>query len=111
VILISLILAALTFNPAIAPRPSSVTEGYLTARPMSSDFSCAPGAICASTKHYRNGCYYNNFWVKGVQGGTPLAIDVTQTGPQGSVVYVYWVNNTNKTIKLTSVASLKYYCP
>lgn len=110
-ILISLILAALTFGPAIAPHPSGATEGFLSARPISPDFSCAPGAICASTTHNRNGCYYNNYWVKGSQGGTPLAIDVTQTGPQGSPTYLYWVNNTNKTIKITSFASLKFYCP
>jgi hypothetical protein len=111
VILISLILAALTFNPAIAPHPSTVTEGYLDARPIQPDFSCAPGAICASAKFHTNGCYYNNFWNPGVKGGTPLSIDVTQTGSNGSVVYIYWINNTNKTLKITSVASLKYYCP
>jgi hypothetical protein len=110
VILISLILAALTFSPAHAPQPSGVGEGFLTARPISPDATCAPGDICASTTFNHNGCLFNNFWVKGSQGGTPLAIDVTQTGPNGSPVYVYWVNNTNKSIKIISVASTKYYC-
>jgi hypothetical protein len=109
VILISLILAALTFNPAIAPHPSGVTEGYLNARPIQPDFTCAPGAICASSKFHTNGCYFNNFY-NGSVGGTPLAVNVTQTGPQGSVVYVYWINNTNKTLKIISMASAKFYC-
>jgi hypothetical protein len=111
VILISLILAALTFSPAIAPHPAGVTEGFLAARPISPDASCAPGAICASTTHYRNGCYYNNFWVKNSKGGTPLAINVTQTGANGSPVYIYWINNTNKTLKIVNYAYAKFYCP
>jgi hypothetical protein len=109
VILISLILAALTFNPALAPHPAGPVEGYVSAKPIQPDFTCAPGAICASKKFYTNGCYFNNFY-NGSEGGTPLAVNVTQTGPQGSVVYIYWINNTNKTIKIISVASAKFYC-
>lgn len=111
-ILISLILAALTFSPAVAPRPAAgPVEGYLEAKVLSPDFTCKPGAICASTTITRNGCFVNNFWVKGVKGGTPLAIDITQTGSSGSKTYVYWVNNTNTNIGITSAAYAKFYCP
>lgn len=109
-ILISLILAALTFSPAIAPRPSGVTEGFLSARAISPDATCDSGHICASTTFHTNGCYFNNFW-NGSVGGTPLTIDVTQTGSNGSPVYIYWVNSTNKTLKIISMAKVKYYCP
>jgi hypothetical protein len=43
VILISLILAALTFNPALAPHPAGPVEGYVSAKPIQPDFTCAPG--------------------------------------------------------------------
>lgn len=109
--LISLILAALTFSPAIAPHPAGVTEGMLSARAISPDATCKPGAICASTTFHTNGCFFNNFWQKGVKGGTPLALDVTQTGSNGSPVYIYWVNNTNKDIGITGNVYLKFYCP
>jgi hypothetical protein len=108
--LMSLLLAAVTFNPAGAPRPQlTATEGYIQAPPISPDATCKPGKICASKKFYHNGCFFNNFW-NGTNGGTPLAIDVTQTGPQGSVVYVYWVNNTNTNIAIKGNAEAKYYC-
>ena len=58
----------------------------------------------------RNGCLVNNFW-NSSKGGTPLTIDVTETGKNGSKVYVYWVNATNATIKITSMASANYYYP
>lgn len=111
-ILISLILAALTFSPAIAPRAAHVpTEGYLQARAISPDSTCMPGAICAHTTFNVNGCYYNNVWQKNVKGGTPLALDITETGGSGSTVHIYWVNNTNTTIAIRGMAYLNYYCP
>lgn len=112
-ILMSLLLAAVTFNPAMAPRAGiAPAEGSVQANVISPDKTCKPGDICASA-HLpvnRNGCYVNNFW-NGSVGGTPLTIDVTQTGPNGSTVYIYWVNATNKNIGITGNAMAKYYCP
>lgn len=107
--LMSVLLAAVTFNPAIAPRPA--TEGIVQAQAISPDSSCAPGAICAKAlmPSPRNGCFFNNFW-NGVVGGTPLTVNVTQTGPGGHPVYIYWVNATNKTIVITGKAAAKFYC-
>ncbi len=111
--LLSLLLAAVTFNPAAAPAQrfhSGPMEGYIAARSISPDNNCKPGAICASTTFNINGCFFNNFW-NGSKGGTPLTIDVTQTGGNGSKVYVYWVNATNKTISIAGQAQAKYFCP
>ncbi len=108
--LMSVLLSAITFNPAMAPRQSGFVEGYIRANVISPDKSCAPGAICASTTFNKNGCYFNNFW-NSSEGGTPLTIDVTQTGSNGSKVYIYWVNATNTAIGIKSMASAKYYCP
>ena len=107
---LSLLFSALTLNPAIAPRMHAPTEGIVQAQVLSPDSSCKPGAICASTTFYTNGCFFNNFW-NSSKGGTPLTIDVTQTGGNGSKVYVYWINSTNKTIGITGNAQAKYYCP
>jgi hypothetical protein len=110
---LSLLLSAITFNPALAPRSTGSVEGFVTAQALSPDATCKPGAICASTNLpvKRNGCYANNFY-NGTNGGTPLSVELTQTGPNGSVVYIYWINatNTSLTIKGTG-ASAKYYCP
>ena len=59
----------------------------------------------------RNGCHVNNFWQKNVKGGSPLTIDVTETGGNGSKVFIYWVNATSLTITITGMASANYYCP
>jgi hypothetical protein len=109
-LLTSLLLSVITLNPAMTP-PSAVgaSQGYITANAISPDSTCKPGAICASFKFNRNGCFFNNFW-NGSNGGTPLAIDVSQTGGNGSAVWIYWVNNTNKNISITNKASAKYYC-
>jgi hypothetical protein len=108
---LSLLLAAATFNPAIAPRThTGPIEGFITAPSISPDSNCGPGKICASTTFNTNGCFFNNFW-NGSKGGTPLTIDVTQTGGNGSKVYIYWVNATNKTISIAGNAQAKYYCP
>jgi hypothetical protein len=107
--LMSLLLAAVTFNPAMVQRPAFANEGTIYAKTITPDKSCKAGDICASAKFNRNGCFFNNFW-NGSTGGTPLTIDVTQTGPQGSVVYIYWVNTTNKTLTITGQAVAKYYC-
>ena len=111
-LLMSLLLSVITLNPAMAP-PSArgFTQGYVQAGPISPDSTCQPGAICASSKtFYRNGCFFNNFW-NNSNGGTPLAIDITETGPNGSPVYIYWVNNTNTNILITGKATANYYCP
>ena len=112
-ILMSLLLAAVTFNPALAPRAGvAPAEGIVQGAVISPDAVCKSGAICAKARLpvNRNGCYVNNFW-NGSVGGTPLTIDVTQTGPMGSAVYIYWVNATNLNITITGTAQAKYYCP
>jgi hypothetical protein len=112
-ILIPFLLAAATFNPAIAQNaPNGPYEGTVQADAISPDKGCNPGAICASARLpvNRNGCFVNNFW-NDSQGGTPLTIDVTQTGAQGSKVFIYWINATNKTIGIKGQAMAKYYCP
>ncbi len=106
---LSLLLSAITFNPAMA-HSTGPAEGFIQAQAISPDKTCKPGAICASYTFNRNGCFFNNFWQKNAKGGTPLAIDVTQTGSNGSPVYVYWVNNTNTSIAITGMAYAKYYC-
>lgn len=109
--LLSVLLSAITFNPAMPPHEATgATEGYIQAASISPDNTCKPGAICASTTFNKNGCFFNNFW-NSSKGGTPLTIDVTQTGGSGSKVYVYWVNATNTTISITGSAQAKYYCP
>jgi hypothetical protein len=109
-LLMSLLLSVITLNPAMAP-PSATghVEGYIMADSISPDSTCKPGGICASYKFNRNGCFFNNFWNNN-SGGTPLAIDITQTGGNGSPVYIYWINNTNKNIVITGKATAKYYC-
>jgi hypothetical protein len=108
-----MLLSAITFNPAMAPARTTVSEGLVYARAIEPDASCKPGAICASANLpvKQNGCYANNFY-NGTNGGTPLSVELTQTGGNGSVVYIYWVNATNKTLTLKgSGAVAKYYCP
>lgn len=110
-LLTSLLLSVVTLNPAIAPRAQmGPTEGTISAGPISPDFTCKPGDICASKTVHRNGCFYANLWTK-TNGGTPLAIDVTETGNSGSPTYVYWVNNTNKNIAIAGSARANFYCP
>jgi hypothetical protein len=110
--LLSVLLSAITFNPAMAaPRMGSIS-GTVDANPIEPDATCKPGKICASQRLpvNRNGCLVNNFW-NSSKGGTPLTIDVTETGKNGSKVFVYWVNATNTTITITKMASANYYCP
>jgi len=61
-LLMSLLLSVITLNPAMTP-PSATghVEGYITANSISPDSTCKPGAICASFKFNRNGCFFNNF--------------------------------------------------
>jgi hypothetical protein len=110
-LLTSLLLSVITLNPAMAP-PSATgyITGYITADAISPDSVCKPGDICASTKIKRNGCFFNNLW-NSSYGGTPLAVNVSETGSNGSTVWVYWVNNTNKNISITNKASANFYCP
>jgi hypothetical protein len=110
-LLISLLLSAITQNPAMTPMSAmGAAEGYVQGRPISPDGTCKPGEICASAQFNRNGCFFNNVW-NNANGGTPLAIDVTQTDGNGSTVLIYWVNNTNKNIRIAGNATVKYYCP
>ncbi|MFY9740007.1 MAG: hypothetical protein WAK11_13310 [Candidatus Cybelea sp.] len=108
----SLLLSVITLNPAMAPASmTGFTQGYVQASPISPDSTCKPGAICAWKKNFtRNGCFFNNFWNNST-GGTPLAIDITETGPNGSPVYIYWVNNTSTNVLITGKASANFYCP
>jgi hypothetical protein len=108
--LMSFLLAALTLNPAVAIHPSiGATEGYIEAEPMGVT-NCKPGAICAFKKTTLHGCFINNVW-NNSKGGTPLAIDVSETGGSGTTTWVYWVNNTNKTLGITGKATAHFYCP
>jgi hypothetical protein len=108
--LMSVLLSAITFNPAIAPGAAmGGTSGTIHANAISPDSNCKPGAICASSTFHKNGCYFNNMWNSGT-GGTPLTVDVTETGNNGSKVYVYWVNATNQTIGIKGTANANYYC-
>lgn len=107
----SMLLSVITLNPAMTPRADmGMREGFISAGPISPDKVCKPGDICASKTVNMNGCFYINFWNK-TNGGTPLAIDVTQTGGKGSNTYVYWVNDTNKNISIAGSATAKFYCP
>jgi hypothetical protein len=107
----SLLLSVVTLNPAMAPRAHmGKTEGTISAGPISPDKVCKPGDICASKTVAQNGCFYVNFWNKS-SGGTPLTIDVTQTGSSGANTYIYWVNSTNKNISIAGNAMAKFYCP
>jgi hypothetical protein len=87
-------------------------SGSVQGNPISPDFSCKAGAICATAALpvKRNGCFVNNF-SNGSIGGTPLTIDLTETGKSGSNVHVYWVNATNAPITITSKTKANYYCP
>ncbi|HEX4013875.1 MAG TPA: hypothetical protein VHX17_08310 [Candidatus Cybelea sp.] len=110
-LLTSLLLSVVALNPAMAPRAHmGPTEGTISAGPFSPDKVCKPGDICASKTVNQNGCFYANFWNKS-NGGTPLTIDVTQTGSSGSNTYIYWVNSTNKNISIAGSAMAKFYCP
>jgi hypothetical protein len=109
--LLSVLLSAITFNPVMAGQGMTLS-GVVEANPIQPDAMCKPGGICASARLpvNRNGCHVNNFW-NGSKGGTPLTIDITETGGNGSKVFVYWVNATNKIITITGMASANFYCP
>lgn len=108
--LFSLILSAITFAPAMASHVfPTVRSGVIFADAISPDKSCAPGKICASLKtNIGKGCFVNNLYKKGSYGGTPLAINITETG--SSTTFIYWVNDTDTTIGITGKASANYYC-
>ncbi|MBV8067385.1 MAG: hypothetical protein JO113_05380 [Candidatus Eremiobacteraeota bacterium] len=110
--LMSVLLSAITFAPAMAPRDTGSIGGYVQGDVISPDKTCKPGDICAkaSMPSPRNGCFFNNFW-NSTKGGTPLTIDVTETGKSGSPVYIYWVNATNIAIAITGKAYANFYCP
>jgi hypothetical protein len=111
--LTSILLSAITFNPAMAPSAEfGSIQGTLQADVISPDSTCKPGAICAkkSMPSPRNGCFFNNFYNSST-GGTPLTVNVTETGSNGSPVYIYWVNATNLSISIKGKASANFYCP
>lgn len=105
-ILASLVLAVVTFNPAFPPHQTP-NEEMVGARTVSPDGTCKPGVVCAmiTVTGQHNNCFFNNV-DNGVKGGTPLTIDVTLTGPQGSPVYVYWVNATSTNITINGGVAL-----
>ena len=109
--LLSVLLSAITFEPAMQQHaPMMGARTGVIQSDMMPDSSCKPGAICASSKTtLGKGCFFNNYWKKNNTGGTPLTIDVTETG--SSTTWVYWVNATNQTIGITGKASANYYCP
>lgn len=109
--LLSVLLAVTTFMPAMAPHAfASGRTGTIYADAISPDKACQPGSICASkTTSLGKGCFFNNFYKKNpAYGGTPLAVNVTETN--SSTTYVYWVNNTASAIMITGKASANYYC-
>jgi len=108
-ILMSLLLAALSFNPAM-PARTVPTEGYIQGALVDGQTTCKPGHICASATTTLHGCFVNNFY-NGTQGGSPLTIDVTQTGGSGTKTYIYWINTYYKNIVISGNAQAKYYCP
>jgi len=110
-LLIPVLLSAITFNPAAAAM--TPLQGYVHADVVpASSSTCAAGAICGkgTLPVKRNGCYVDNFY-NGSLGGTPLTIDVTESGPNGSPVYIYWVNALSTAITIKSAPYAKYYCP
>jgi len=109
--LMSVLLSALTFAPALPPeRTMGATEGEIQGSLISPDATCKPGAICGTATFTRQGCYFNNVWVKGVKGATPLTLDVTETG-SGKPVYIYWVNALSTSLTITGTVHAHYYCP
>lgn len=112
--MMSVLLSAVTFAPAMPParRSAFAESGFISGDVISPDKTCKPGGICASTslKNPVNGCYVNNFY-NSTKGGTPLTIDVTESGKSGSPVYIYWVNATNKALAIKDKAYANIYCP
>jgi hypothetical protein len=117
--LMSVLLSAITLNPAMAPpqfaRAGIARAGIVQGDVISPDKVCKPGDICAKgtmPKPYENGCFFNNFWnANNGNGGTPLTVDVTESGKNGKPVYIYWVNATNLNISLKNGAKANFYCP
>lgn len=106
----SLLLSVITLNPAMAPGPAmGASEGYIQGDVLPGETNCQPGHICASKKTTLHGCFLVNFY-NGTNGGTPLTIDVTQTGGPGTTTWVYWINTYYKTIAIKGSATAKYYC-
>lgn len=111
--LMSVLLSAITLNPAMEPPRIGPTSGMVEGAVISPDKACKPGDICAKgtmPKPYQNGCFFNNFW-NANHGGTPLTVNVTESGKNGKPVYVYWVNATNLTISIKGTAQANFYCP
>jgi hypothetical protein len=107
----SLLLSVVTLNPAMPARSAmGPTEGIIQGTVLPDGTNCQPGHICASAKTTLHGCFVNNFYDSS-NGGTPLTIDVSQTGKAGTTTWIYWINSYYKTISIKGNAQAKYYCP
>ena len=107
----SLLLSVVSFTPAFASHPASARYAEGFAQTNASETTCHPGHICATLQTTKlHGCFVVNF-ANGTNGGTPLAVDVTQTGAAGTTTTLYWINNSNKDVQINGLATAKYYCP
>ena len=110
-LLMSLLLSVITLNPAMARRRRvSRMDTFKPAQSLRTALASPAPSVPHLQNFNRNGCFFNNFW-NNSNGGTPLAIDITETGSNGSPVYIYWVNNTNTNIMITGKATANFYCP
>lgn len=99
---------AALFTPAFGMHASPGVSGYVWSRPLSGTETCQPGTICASARLLHQGCYFTNV-VTPTLGGSPLAIDSTQTGP-ASATLVYWINTTNQPVVVKGAGDAYYQC-
>lgn len=110
-LLASLLLSVVSFTPGFAQHPAAhnYVEGFV--QTPASETTCHPNHICATLQTTKlHGCFVVNFANSG-NGGTPLAIDVTQSGAAGTTTTIYWINNYNKDVQIAGQATAKYYCP
>ena len=111
--LLSVLLSAITFNPAMASPGMTPLSGVVEATPTQPT-QCANPARSAPRQGFPSTATAVTSITSGknnIKGGTPLTIDVTETGGNGSKVFIYWVNATITTITITGMASANYYCP
>jgi hypothetical protein len=105
----ALLLAGIS-APAAWPAPGfAPAEGYLASERLPDAVEqCLPGAICATARLLRHGCFFVDAASQRV-GGSPLAIDATESGPS-SPTTVYWINNTNRIVIVRQAADAYYRC-
>jgi hypothetical protein len=101
---------AALFTPAFGMHAAAFrATGYLHSTPLASGTqTCLPGAICASARLWHQGCYFTNVDTPTL-GGSPLAIDSTQTGPS-SATWVYWINTTSQPVVVKGAGDAYYQC-